>query len=129
MTYIVDTHVLVWFLTGSKQLSKTVTDILKKREIKIIIPTIVLAELKYLHKRKKIPISFEKVKSAIDEDERCVIFPLNEDIIDVIPTQLDIHDGIICGTAILFSKTLKDKVAILSRDREIKDSQLVQVIW
>ncbi len=68
MTYIVDTHVLVWFLTGSKQLSKTVTDILKKREIKIIIPTIVLAELKYLHKRKKIPISFEKVKSAIDED-------------------------------------------------------------
>ncbi|MGB9719940.1 MAG: type II toxin-antitoxin system VapC family toxin [bacterium] len=128
-TYLVDTHVLVWFLTASKQLSKKVENILRKQGIRIIIPTIVLAELKYLHYKEKIPISFEKIKTAIDEDERCIIFPLNEDVVNALPTQLDIHDGIICATAIVFSKTLKEEIMVLTCDREMRDSGLIKVIW
>ncbi len=129
MAYIVDTHTLVWYLTGSKQLSKKVERILKKTGDQIIIPTIVLAELKYLHHRKKIPLPIEKVRLAISEDERCIVFPLNEDVVDLLPTELDIHDGIICATALILQKTLKETIIVITKDKEIRDSKLVRVLW
>lgn len=129
MVYIVDTHTLVWYLTGSKQLSKKAERILKKSKVRIIIPTIVLAELKYLHHRQKIPLSLEKIRLAINEDERCIVFPLNEDVVDLLPTELDIHDGIICATAMILQKTFKKTIVVITKDKEIKGSKLVRTLW
>ena len=129
MIYIVDTHTLVWFLTGSKQLSKKAESILKRPEVQIIIPTIVLAEMRYLHYKKKIPFPIEKVKSVIIEDERCIVFPLNEDVVDLLPTELEIHDGIICATALVLKKILKEEISIITKDNEIKNFKSVEVLW
>ena len=56
MTFLVDTHTLVWFLTKDKKLSGKVVEILRKvedGEETVIIPTIVLAEIMYICEKKK----------------------------------------------------------------------------
>ena len=41
--YVVDTHALLWFLTGSSQLSDRAKSILEDANNQLIIPAIVLA--------------------------------------------------------------------------------------
>lgn len=43
-------------------------------------------------------------------------------------SNLEIHDGIICATAILYYETEKD-VNIITKYREIINSKLVKIAW
>lgn len=58
MTYIVDTHILVWFLDKNKRLRQSYQDILLDASHTFIISAIVLAEIKYLIAAKRLTISF-----------------------------------------------------------------------
>jgi PIN domain nuclease of toxin-antitoxin system len=56
MTYVTDTHPLVWFLDASPRLSQTARDALREPTAQVVIPAIVLAEIKFLHGRGRIRI-------------------------------------------------------------------------
>ena len=64
-TFVVDTHALVWYLDGNKRLSKTAESKMDLPDATLIIPTVVLAEVKYLFKKKRIAISIENVLQTI----------------------------------------------------------------
>lgn len=131
MTYcIVDTHALVWFLEKSKKLGKNARDALLDEEALIVIPSIVLAEIKFLFAKERFLTSLNQVFVIMEEDPRCTIHPLDMDIVNLLPTSLEIHDAIITATALHFNKGLGfEDVIVITKDDEIIQSRLVKTIW
>lgn len=126
MFYVVDTHPLIWYL--AEKLPKNVDDIFRASEIGddvIFVPTIVLAECYYLSKKKKIEINFENILGMIERSSNFLATPFNMDIIKLFPN-IDIeevHDKIIVSTAKLLNATL------ITKDKKIRDSKIVETIW
>jgi PIN domain nuclease of toxin-antitoxin system len=129
VTYIIDTHTIVWFLEGQKKVGPQALKILRDPQQRLVIPSIVLGEIKYLAARGRIKVTIDKVVETIENDPRCVIYPLDFHVIQAMPVISDIHDGIICGTALLYQNVLGETVKILTRDEKIKDTPGIQTIW
>ncbi len=92
MTYIADTHALVWLLEGDPQLSPTALKAFSNPEAQIVITTIVLAEIHFLYARKRINTEIQKVFEYIAGASNVLCYPLDELVIERLPTQLRIHD-------------------------------------
>jgi len=120
MAAIVDTHTLVWFLKGQGKVDAEALKILRDTSQPLVIPSIVLAEVKYLVARGRVSVTLAEVIKAIEDDPRCVIYPLDSHVIHAMPIITDIHDGIICGTALLYRDLLGESVKILTRDGQIR---------
>ena len=129
MVHVIDTHALVWFLEGNKKLGRKALKVFRDSTEKLIIPSIVLAEIKYLSYKGRTRLSVNDVFKAIAKDTRCVVYPLDSNVVSAMPTKLDIHDSIICGTALVYSDLLEEEVQVVSRDEEIVDSDLVKTLW
>ncbi len=129
MVYVVDTHAIVWFFEESNELGKEALNILNSENSNLIIPTIVLAEIFYLSNRRKITPSFEIILQTIEQDERCIIYPLDINVLRFLPEGLSIHDGIICGTALVYRELLKEDVRFITKDKEIVDSGIIYTVW
>jgi PIN domain nuclease of toxin-antitoxin system len=128
--YIVDTHGLVWFLEKSPKLGEKAREVFLDEDSNLIIPTIVLAEIKFLFDKNRFSTSLENVFSIITDDPRCIVHPLDIDVIGLLPTTLEIHDAIITATGLLFNERSSSMdVMIITKDVEITDSKLVKTIW
>ncbi len=128
--YIVDTHALVWFLEKSSKLGKDARKALLDTDSIIVIPSIVLAEIRFLFAKEKFRASLEHVFSVIEDNPGCIIHPLDADIVIIMPTALEIHDAIITGTALFFEKKSdSEDVIVITKDREIIESGLVKTVW
>lgn len=127
--YVLDTHVLVWYLDNDPRLSKKVRRILELSDVIFVIPTIVLAEIKYLFAKKRIGISFNKVNESIREDPRVRIHPFDFSCVEVLNTGFDLHDGMIVASAILFRDSFDKNTAIITKDDKIRKSGIVKTIW
>lgn len=60
MYIVTDTHPWVWFLTANPRLSQKAKSILSDPSNLIILPSIVMMEIKYLYQRKRITLSIDK---------------------------------------------------------------------
>lgn len=128
--YIVDTHALVWFLEKSPKLGEKAREVFLDEDSNLIIPTIVLAEIKFLFDKNRFTTSLDKVFSIITDDPRCIVHPLDLDVIGLLPTTLEIHDAIIAATGLLFKKKpTSEDVVVITKDVEITNSKLVKTIW
>jgi hypothetical protein len=58
-----------------------------------------------------------------------VFLPLDEQVISMIPTGLDIHDSIIVATAIFYRDMLRQPTTLITKDRAITQSGLIQILW
>jgi PIN domain nuclease of toxin-antitoxin system len=129
MVCVIDTHALVWYLTDDRRLGKHAAELLERTDTRIIVPVIVLAELKYLHRRSRISVSFGAVQTIIGADDRCTIYPVTGEIVELLPLDLEIHDAIICATALACKRGFGEDTVVLTKDRAITDSGLVSTIW
>ena len=129
MTDVVDTHALVWFLEKNPRLSIAAHNALIDPNAKIVVPTIVLAEIKFLHARGRIATDLAATLAQLAPSSNCVIYGLNKAVVQRLPTSLNIHDAIIVATALVFRDVLGENTALISKDNQIKSSGLVQVIW
>ncbi|MEW6201337.1 MAG: PIN domain-containing protein [bacterium] len=127
--YIVDTHVIIWYLIGDKRLSVRAERILDSDNIILVFPTIVLAEIKYLFSKKRIKLSLETVIEYIRGDPRCLIYPLDIACIEEMDTQLNIHDAAIVSVAKVYEKFMKADAIIISKDEDIRNLSGIKVIW
>ena len=124
MLYVADTHILVKYLAGV--LPSRFQPVFRESEkgIHIIfIPTIVLAEIIYLIKRKKISLDFEQTISKIEESKNFIIVPFNIDIIKLFSNikEYEIHDAIIIATTNYLNGIL------ITQDKEIINSKEVKI--
>ena len=129
MYIVTDTHPWVWFLTANPRLSLKAKSALSNPSNIIIIPSIVMMEIKYLYHRKRIPLSFEDVQQQVETAENILFHPMDLSIVSIAPTGFDIHDAIIIGTAIQAAEEFGQTVSLVTADRAITDSHLVPAIW
>jgi len=128
--YIVtDTHPWVWFLTASPRLSEKAKSVLSAPSNVIIVPTIVMMEIRYLYQRKRIVLSFVEALEQIETAENIILYSLDIPIVTNSPISLDIHDAIIVGTALQSVEEFGQTVSLVTMDKEITDSGIVPVIW
>src|SRR6266849_7319333 len=99
-TFVVDTHTLVWFLSRSPRLSRAAHAILRDPTVYLIIPAIVLTEIKYLGSRGRFAQTLDDVLHVISTDPRCLVYPIDLRVVQQAPAILDIHDSLIVGTAL-----------------------------
>ena len=129
MILVLDTHPVVWFLEASSRLSSKAQQAISDPSSQLIIPSIVLAEITYLYERKRIATSASDIRTRLIAANNVVVYPLDEQVVDKLPITLDIHDGIIVATALLYRDVLRQEVAVVTKDEMIAGSGLINVIW
>ena len=129
MYIVTDTHPWVWFLTANPRLTSKAKSVLSDSSNIIIIPSIVMMEIKYLYHRKRITLSFEEVLQQAETAENILFHPMDLSIVTIAPTSLDIHDAIITGTAIQSAEEFGQVISLVTADKAISDSKLIPVIW
>jgi PIN domain nuclease of toxin-antitoxin system len=126
---VTDTHPWVWFLTKNPRLSVKAKDALADLSNLVIVPSIVLMEIKYLYLHKRITLSFETTLQKIESCANILVFPLDISVASLSPTTLDIHDAIIVGTALQAAEEFGQPASLVTIDEAITKSQLVPIIW
>ena len=129
MFIVTDTHPWVWFLTANTRLSSKAKELLSTPSNLIIIPTIVMMEIKYLYQHKRITLSFEEALQQIEASENVLLYPLDISIATIATITLDKHDAILVGTTIHLAAELGQPVSLVTVDKAITESKLVPVIW
>jgi PIN domain nuclease of toxin-antitoxin system len=129
MTYVLDTHPVVWFLETSQRLSVGARNRLRDPRHTFILPTIVLVEITYLYTKGRIEIAAAMVQQRLVSASNCVLYPLDEQVAMLIPTELNIHDAIIVATALVYRDILTEPVAVITKNGEITRSGLIDTVW
>ena len=88
-----------------------------------------LAEISFLYARSRISVNIQGVLDHIVSARNCTIYPLDEAVAQHMPVSLDIHDGIIVATAIVFRDIMDQDVAVVTKDTQISASGIIDVVW
>jgi PIN domain nuclease of toxin-antitoxin system len=117
--YVVDTHVLTWYFTGSKRLQpalKERIDEIRNRNGRLLIPTIVLAEALAIAEKGRVEFNFAEMQRVIREEPEFEIISFSPEIFTMathVRNVPELHDRIIVATARFYG------AGILTKDREI----------
>ena len=103
--YVIDTQALIKFLNGKKVINDKINEILKMADEGkniIIIPSVVLFEIGYLHEKGKMPISIKDIEDIVNNSINYIEEKLSMGIIKTafeIKDIPELHDRLIAGTA------------------------------
>jgi len=128
-TYVVDAHSLVWFIAEDDRLSLNARKILEQAEeaeAQILIPTVVLAEITHISRKKRVLITIDELLNRIDRSSGFVIVPFDLPIFKTmleLPKEWEMHDLIIGATARYY------KSKLITRDGVLHSSPEIDVIW
>jgi PIN domain nuclease of toxin-antitoxin system len=132
MSYVVDTHGLIWFLEGNARLGPHARAILDATEETLVLPATVVAEACWMIQRGKSSIpSVSAFFAAIDADARFRIVPLDRATIErsnSLTTITEMHDRQIVATTLLLIDE-GETVSLITHDGVITTSGLVPIIW
>ena len=129
MIISLDTHTLVWFLDDPSRLSSEVIKLLGDERNELRISVIVLAEIKRLHEKGRIKIGVSDVVRVLDLARNTAIVDIDLAIIQLMPPSLEIHDAIIVATALRQQQLTGEKCPVVTCDKAITESGLVDVVW
>lgn len=129
MIYVLDTHAIAWYVDNDSRLSSAADAAIQMPTAELVIPTIALVEILYLHTKGRIKTSYTMVEQKILSARRCKVHALDKEIVSLIPTGLDIHDSIIVATAIFYRDKMQQPTALITKDTKITQSGLIQTLW
>ena len=125
---VVDTHVLIWYFTGSTRLKPALRekiDEIRNRNGRLLVPTIVLAEAFDISEKGRVEFDFTEMYRVIREEPEFEIISLSPEIFNTVMQVRNIpelHDRIIVATARFYN------AEILTKDRVILESGEVQIL-
>lgn len=128
-TYVVDTHALAWFISDDKRLSFKAKEILSQAEngeVKVLIPTLVMAELTHIAQKGRVSVTIDELLNEINQGEGFTIVAFDLPIFQkmlTLPQHWDIHDLIIAATASYYQSTL------ITRDQILASFPNLKTIW
>lgn len=67
--------------------------------------------------------------AAIESDPRCVIYPFDLACVENLDERLNLHDGVIAATGVLFRDSLDTSTKLITRDKAIKELGIIDTIW
>ncbi len=130
--YVVDTHAMVWFIAGDSRLGPNAMQILSNFDSELILPITALAEVCWIIERGRTSIpSVAAFLLMIDTDPRVTVTPLDRTILDRTLSLTEInemHDRQIAATTLVLIDQ-GESVALLTYDENIREADLVPVIW
>ena len=130
MILIPDTHTLLWFLADDPKLGRSAKEALLRREnIEIVIPIIVLFEISHLQKKRGLSISLADIHHWITGNAHVRVHPIDIAVLDATPEGLEIHDAMIAGTAVVLSRSSPGDVVVATCDQMLARCKAVKVIW
>lgn len=127
--YVTDSHSLIWYLLDSAKLSFNANEAFKTVEqgkAKLLIPAIVVAEIIFIVQSGKVQTDLDSLLLKIQESDNFQILPLGLDELICLKEQTEIpemHDRFIVCEAVVH------KAKIITKDKEIKDSGVAEVVW
>jgi PIN domain nuclease of toxin-antitoxin system len=127
--FVVDTHALYWYLAGMPQLTplaKAAFDTAANGKAKLLIPSIVLAELYFLNAKLGTPFDVAEEYARLKAAPQVVFIPFNADDVltfDALNAIPEMHDRIIAGVA--FSRNCP----CITRDPAMASLDAVETIW
>ena len=126
MNYVLDTHALIWYFTGSKKLSRKAKEVIDdciSKGGKLLVPTIVLSEALDIAEKGKVEFDFERMYQLINDNPAFQIIGFGTSIFDETLEVRDIqeiHDRIIVATARFYSADIITKDRIISSSGEVE---------
>jgi PIN domain nuclease of toxin-antitoxin system len=127
--YVLDTHGLLWFLTQSPKIAPLARQILRDAENsskQVFIPTIVLAELDNIIRKKGLNLTINEVLQKIINSDGFSIVPFDLGVFQImltLPNKIEIHDRIIVATTIYYEAKL------ITRDEILRDFDQIETVW
>ncbi|MDY0004321.1 MAG: type II toxin-antitoxin system VapC family toxin [Polyangia bacterium] len=127
--YVADTHAIFWYLSGSPKLGERARKIFAEAEsgkAEIFIPTIVLAELFFLHEKLGLSASFREDFLLISGSAQFSLLPMMPEHVlgfEALKDVPEMHDRIIVEVA------LRLRASLITRDGLIRRSGLVETVW
>jgi hypothetical protein len=106
--YVADAHALGWYFTDDPRLGPPAAQIFERSECGeylILVPTIVMAELFHIGRKKRIALHFADFLRTIEEKSNFTVTTLDMDVIKKLPDTFplnELHDQIIVITALLY---------------------------
>jgi len=126
VNYVLDTHALIWYFTGSKKLTHKAKEIIDEcisKGGKLLIPTIVLSEALDIAEKKKVEFDFQRMYQLINDNPTFQIIGFGASIFDetlAIRNIQEIHDRIIVATAKFYSSDVITKDKIVRSSGEVE---------
>jgi PIN domain nuclease of toxin-antitoxin system len=132
MTFVVDTHAYIWFLTGSARLGQGARTALNDLNNTFVLPATALGEACWIVEKGRTPIpSVAALLAALDADPRFSVPPLTRAIIERgnrLTAIGEMHDRQIVATTLLLIEG-GEAASLLTYDTNITASGLVPVVW
>jgi PIN domain nuclease of toxin-antitoxin system len=120
--YIIDTHVLIWYFTGSKRLSTELKDLIdtcRSQGGRLLVPTIVLAEALNVAERGRVDFDFAELYQLVQDEPEFEVVGFGSEIFEKtmrVQDVTEIHDRIITATGSYYG------ASVLTKDGVIRDS-------
>ena len=132
MTYVIDTHALLWFLDGNSRLGAQARAVLSDPKSRLVLPATAYAEACWICENgRKVKLPLSKLVSHVAADPRIFIASLNRLVIDRSnspQTIHEMHDRQIVATAALIAEA-GSEVSLLTIDEDIIQSSIVPTLW
>ena len=127
--YVVDSHALLWFITEDKRLSSVAEQILDRAEVgevMVFVPTIVLAEINNIVRKKNLEITIEEILDRIEQGDGLAIAAFDLTVFQTmlrLPQNWEIHDRIIAATAVY------SEAKLITRDEVLRNADEIETLW
>lgn len=125
--YVSDAHAFARYLIDELPDDvDTIFENAERQKCKIFIPSIAIAELIHVFERTRSELKIWEMFDKIDIYPSFSIHPLDEKILKIIPDVklTELHDRIIVATSVAMKAE-----GLITKDTEIRKSELVKTIW
>ena len=127
--FVLDTHVLYWYLRQPQRLSVAADAIFRLAEAggaRLIVPAITIAELYYLSVKVGRPVAPSAILDALKSVAAIEVSDLGETqlrMLDAVTDVPEMHDRLIAAEA------LSRNAAVVTRDQRLARSAQIATVW
>ena len=123
--YLLDTHTIIWYVSGSNELSQTAKNIMETKRCFFSFSSLWEIAIKQAKGILQFNIDIPKLKTVL-EDEEFIYLPLTEFDAETIKTLPDIHKDPF--DRLLIAQSIENNLTIVTTDSKIPQYN-VKTIW
>lgn len=94
--------------------------------MQVLVPTLVLAEITHIAKKKTVKVGIDEVWKRIEQGDGFAVVPFDVVIFRTmlqLPDEWELHDRIIGATAQYY------KAKLITKDEVLSDAQELETVW